>query len=577
MPYRKYLIEHQSPIMSTTNVLANIAKYEEMPFDGMTINALFTSGQVSGNQPVANWNWSDYAIDWPSLSASLTALLTTPFRKFSQNFLQIKVVSFSQYELCDWYSANIKTAIWNCRILARFAKEAGLRGILWDLEPENTTGHKLFNYSDRPYAGTYTFDQYKAKVKLVAEECMEAMQEEFPNMVLIPTFSYEQAIKTNNPPISTDNYGLLAPFIDGIFNAATGLVEIHNYYEDGYAHFTNAQIAADIVVQDNPAATVYDTNRYFGRYNRGMSSFVDQLGDTNLGIALPKSVNQVAYKYSFVYCVANSFFTTGGAPTQPASTIAVVQNARITTGMETTFSPAAIPGLIMDFDPNTMGLNNGDPITSYTDSTGLVFTQSGANRPTFATNGIATGKPGVTFTAASNQNLVMDGLVSRLIGAADIGLTVIMVVKLNTLGVTYSFMGIGRDATTNPNIQMSQLSTNNYSFAVVDNSASSVVNTGTTTTDTNAHIISFITSGTVLNMRQDGANILATNPYAGSDVGTMTLNRARLGSSATNVINQFANATIGRVIVYDRAVGMDSIRWLELGLSVQTGITVAGT
>lgn len=547
-----------------------------MPFDGMTINALFTSSQVSDSQPVGNWNWSDYAIDWPSLSSSLTALNSTVFRKFSQNFLQLKVVSFSQYVLCDFYSENIKTAIWNCRVMARFAKAAGLRGILWDLEPENTTGRKLFNYSDRPYSNTYTFDQYKTKTYQVAQQCMEAMQEEFANLVLILTFSYEQAIKTNNPPISTDNYGLYASFVNGLFDAANGDVEIHNYYEDGYSHYTNAQITSDISIQNTPPATVYDTNRYFGRYNRGMSSFVDQLGDTNLGTALPKSIQQVTNKYSFVYCVANSFFTTSGVPTQTAATIAVVQNARVTVGWENSFNPTVIPGLIMDFDPNTMSFANGDPIGSYTDSTGLVYTQSGSNRPTFASSGIASGKPGVTFASASSQSLVMDGLIARLQGSADIPFTVIMVVKLASLGANGSLLSMGRNATTNPAINFNTKSTNVFEYVVVDDAASTISVETTQSATTNATILSFVNSGTVLNMRYNGSNAIVTNPYTSSDVGSMTLNRARLGSSAQNVIGNYANAVIGRVLVYDRVLGLDTVRWLELGMSVQTGITVNG-
>lgn len=575
---RKYLLNWDSTLRNITTVKTNIKKYEQMPFDGMALDATFVHDQVSVAQPLSSWTFSNYAIDWPSLATSLSDLQTTPFRKFSQNFLMTKMTVVQPYAVADWYSEDFKAAVWNMRMAARFAYQGGLRGIFLDMEPDNhLSGRKLLNYSDRPYASTYSFDEYKTKVKYWASVIMQSMQEEYPHIHVVISFSYEQAIKQNNPPIETDNYGLFAPFLDGLFNAANSPVQIHNYYEDGYFHYLDADIAYDLAEQQSDHEPIKDTDRYFQHYKRGYASFVDGLGDTNLQEVIPKSVNEISQRYSWLYVQAAPFFGASGPPDATAATIAAVNAARVEVGFQRAFDPNAIPGLIANVNPFTMGFSNNDPIGLYTDSTDLIYTQSGGNRPLFKTSGIAANVPGIDFTAVSSQSLVMDGIISRLIGTSDIPHTIIACFKLKTTGANYVFFGLGRNATTNPEISVWNSSTNFIRWSIADDAAGNSTITGSVTgTDTNPHVGSWIYSGTVLNMRQDGANVITTNPYQTADYGVMTLNQARLGSNARNAPAFFANAVIGRFLVYDRPLGLDAVRWLELGIATEASIAVAG-
>jgi hypothetical protein len=579
--YRKYLINFDSATRSTATVKTYAAKYEQMPFDGMLVNALFVNAMHSVAQPVSTWFMSTYTIDWPSLATSLSDAQTTVFNKFSQNLLKLQVVVVSKYAIADWMSESIRAMIWNARMAARFARQAGYRGVFIDFEPDNTTAtRKIFNYSDRPFASTYTFAQYKAKAKLVAQQMMEAFQDEYPNIRVVISFGYEQCIKENNPPIETDNYGLYASFLDGMFDARAGQCEIHNYFEDGYGHYDQANIDYDNGIQNAPNHNVLGTKYYGAGYHKGYSSFQDNLTNAQLAEGLPIIINDGIQRYSFIYSQAAPFMGPTGVPTATAATIAVVNAARVTVGFQTAFDPATIPNCIGNFNANNMtGFANNDPITSYTDSQGIVYTQSGSNRPLYKTSGIAANIPGVDFTAASSQSLICNALATALQGAqtSDIPFTVIMSAKLKTAGANYGLFGWGRSATTNPALNCQQASTNFLRLTVTDDAASSSnANADVTNTDTSAHIFTWIYSGTVVNMRQDGLDDIAAH-YVTIDKGVMTLDIARIGARALNTPDLFADVVINRIAIYNQALGLDAVRWIELGMATETGVTVAGT
>lgn len=585
MTYRKQLVCLDAARRSCSTVKTFINKYEQMPFDGGIFDATFTSGQISGNQALANWVASTYAVDWASLATSLSDAQTTTFRRFSENFVLTKTSIVTGYALMDWWSEDVRAFIWNMRMAARFAKAAHFRGVFFDPEPDNIAGLRLWKYTDRPYAASKTFSEYKTRVKQIGQWTMEAMQDEFATMQLTIAFGYEQAIKQHNPPEEGDNYGLYGSFLDGLFSAKSDLVEINNYYEDGYASFQDATFNFDLGVQLDPDQGIATTSRIPASYVRGFASSVDLLTSTNLQAGIQKGIDSVTQAglsqnivehYAHVYSNAAAFFGASGVPGVSNAVINAVEAARVTVGFNRAFDPALLPGLIMDFRPSQMGLANNDPVTSYTDSTGLAFTQSGGNRPTFKTDGIATGVNGVLFTAASSQSLVCDALAGRLVGTADIPFTIVLVVKLASLGTSYSFWSVGRDATTDPDFSVRQASTNFWRFHIQDDAGGNLTTTMATASDTNAHVLTACTSGTLLNFRADGSNAITTNPYVAQDYGTMTLNKARLGCLANNVESLFLNGTIGRVVMYDRCYGLDAIRWLEYGLGYEAGITVAG-
>lgn len=574
LPGRRYLINWDSNIRSASEVKTHISKYEQLPYDGMLFDATFTHGQVSNAQRLSGWAFSDYRIDWPSLAASLSDAQTTPLRKFWHNFLMVKMTVVQPYAVADWYSSNINAVISNLRLAARYAKEASLAGIMLDMEPDNTIpGRKLLNYSDRPYASKYTFEEYKAKVESTTSEIARVLREEYEEMDLVLSFGYEQTTKQHNPPIETDNYGLLDACLKGFFKTAAAPTEIHNYYEDGYYHYSQAEADYDIAVMNKPEYN------YPTIYRRGYASFIDGLGDVNLKAALTKSLSQISEKYCWTYKQGAPMMAADGSTGATPSTIKAIEEARVLAGIDDAFDPNIVPGLIADFNPDAMTFANGEKIEAYLDSIGNIYCQSGplAQRPTFLTNGIAAGVNGVDFVAASNQNLAISGLVQRLVGSSDIPLTVIIVFKLKTLGTNCALLGFGRSATTNAEITFHQASANVLRWSIADNAGGNATVTGAgINTDANPHIGAWIYSGKVLNMLQDGSNVINTNPYITADYNAITLDQARLGSNARNTIGFFADVITGRVLVYNQPLSLETVRWLKQGLNKKLGIALAG-
>lgn len=581
MPFAKYLNLFGNPIRGTDTIKTYINKYEQQPFDGILFNPKFTHGQISVAQPLSVWNWSGYAVDWASLASSISDYDTTAFRRFSQNYVLLKTSVLEPYGIADWYSPEMRAVIWNARCAAAFSKRVPFcRGVFFDPEPENgTAGRELFNYSDRPFASDYTFAQYQARAKYWGRLFVEAMQEERSDIKIYIAFGYEQAVKNSSPPGESDNYGLYAAFLDGMFDALTGAAQIRNFNEDGYAHYLAADFQATRDAFENPDSTVFGTKRYHGRALYSNASRQESLSDANLKTGVILGIEDFVDQDAWVYNeTATPFLGATGTPTQTAATIAALHEARVEVGFQNAFDPAVIPGLIGDMNPSEVvaaGGANNDPITSYTDSTGLVYAQAGGLRPILQTNGIATGIPSFLFAVGSTQYLVITGLLARLVGTSDIPMSVFMLLKPTSVAASQGFLSIGRSATTDAQ-RVFGASTAALRHKIKDDAGGNTTTTGTVTITTNAQVASYIDSGTVLNMRHDGANTITTNPYVTNDYGTSTFDRAWVGAECLNTPINYASCHIGRILIYNRPILKDAIHWIEYNLGTPAGVVVAG-
>lgn len=576
---RKYITAFGNPVRATDGIKTYIAKYEQMPFDGMLLNPKFAHSQMNSTQPLSVWNWTGYAVPWSELQTAVSDANTTDYRKFSQNYVLLKTTVLSPYPLADWMSPSIESVIWNFRMAARFADAAHYRGVFFDPEPDTGAGQRIWKYSDRPYASEFTFEQYKDKVYEVGFWCMQAMQEEKHDIKLVLSFLLEQATKQNDPPISTDNYGLWGPFVNGLIDALSSPAQIINYYEDGYEHYQQADLDYDIEQQLNPPSSVYTTRRYWGRVRKGFSTRQEShASDANFKTALVEGNQQVAEHTSFCYNeTATPFFGASGVPSQSAATIAAGHSARVELGFQYDFDPYKIPGLILDFDPAEILLAQAadSAITSYTDYFGNVFTQAGAARPLIKADGIATGIPAALFATASSQYLDIANFIARLSGTSDIPMSIFMQIKPTSVAASQGFFSIGRSATTDAQ-RVLGASTAALRHKIKDDAGGNTTTTGTVSITTNAAIASLIDSGTLMNLRHNGANTISTNPYVVNDYGVSTFSRAWLGAECLNSPINYSACNIGRVLVYDRPILKSDAHYIEYGLATPAGIVVAG-
>ena len=94
--------------------------------------------------------------------------------------------------------------------------------MLFDIEQYDGA---LFNYRKQRDAKSKSWEVYAAQSRLRGEQVMEAFQEGYPGLTVFLTFGHslpwlESSRGRGN--LAECNYGLLAPFLDGMLKAAKG-------------------------------------------------------------------------------------------------------------------------------------------------------------------------------------------------------------------------------------------------------------------------------------------------------------------------------------------------------------------
>lgn len=144
----KKLIEFGWDEPNTAYLKAHIADMEQMPFDGVVLDAEYTDMQ-NKTQNLSQDDFGKDEISWVSLKTALNNLRQTHFKRFTDNFLRFNTIPGS----IDWFD-DFSPILHNAEIAAKFCKQAHLKGILFDEEPY---GFPIFNYSKQKYRDQHTF------------------------------------------------------------------------------------------------------------------------------------------------------------------------------------------------------------------------------------------------------------------------------------------------------------------------------------------------------------------------------------------------------------------------------------
>jgi len=224
------LIEFGWDEPSTSYLREHIAEMERMPFDGVVLNAHYKD--AAGKDAVLEWTgFGSTKIPWEALQPALADLKATRFRRFTHNFLRFNTTPGD----VDWFD-DFSAILHNARMAARLAKQGRLRGILFDIEQYN---FPLFTFGKRKYPER-TFQEYERQVRRRGEEVMNAFQQEYPGLTVFMTFGYALAGRTRADFANT-SYGLLGPFLDGLYAAARGRTQIVDGWEMSYPYHTAEQ------------------------------------------------------------------------------------------------------------------------------------------------------------------------------------------------------------------------------------------------------------------------------------------------------------------------------------------------
>lgn len=273
---QKYLIEFGWDEPTTSFMKSHIAEMEKTPFDGMVYHVQYTKKDGSEGS-FMNECWGTRAFTDAELKKAQDDLTSTRFSKLTQNFLRFNVCPGD----VDWFSDFSAVAI-NARQSARLATLGKSAGILFDIEQYN---FPLFQYSKQKLAGTKSWDDYAKQTYQRGVEIMSAFQRGWKSsgndkpLIIFLTYGYSlpnQETNGDRSKLATASYGLLAPFLDGMYEAASELTTIVDGYEFAYPFKTDTQFkkARQLVFEKLPQF-VTDPAKYKTHTSLGFGLWMD--------------------------------------------------------------------------------------------------------------------------------------------------------------------------------------------------------------------------------------------------------------------------------------------------------------
>ena len=236
----KKIIESGWDQPDTKTLRENLALMEQRPFDGVVINAL---GRSADGKPrnlrdaFVNEAWQR---EW--YQNCIDDLKACHFTRFTDNFF----VMGANPGNVDWFDdAGWKNIVDHWRIAAWLAKQAGVKGLLFDPEPYQPP-FVQFHYSAQPQADRHSFAEYCEKARQRGREVMQAIAAEYPDLTIFCYFMESINIPATgyaDPRAALEQrpYGLYAPFIDGWLDAVPPTARLVDGCESAYLYNSQRQ------------------------------------------------------------------------------------------------------------------------------------------------------------------------------------------------------------------------------------------------------------------------------------------------------------------------------------------------
>ncbi|MFH0963761.1 MAG: hypothetical protein V2A58_07085 [Planctomycetota bacterium] len=241
----KKLVKWGVDTPNSAYVREHAQEMEEWPFDGIVINAdIELDGQ---RQWLHGQMFSTRRFTHEELAHIVDDFKATKLTRFTDNFLVMsqsidvfvwkdasgKETRREELYPPDWFNDEeyaITAANW--ALAARVCKEADLAGFMMDLEMWPTTNGKYPRAWDYAFCKRHNggdippFEACYEKVRERGREIMGAVCKEYPDITIINYMGSQEAawrrvgvtgeVKKGVHPLETSDYGLLAPFLDGM-------------------------------------------------------------------------------------------------------------------------------------------------------------------------------------------------------------------------------------------------------------------------------------------------------------------------------------------------------------------------
>ena len=260
---KKKLIEYGWDVPDTAYMRAHIADMEKVPFDGV----VFKMHPPAGSKNTREFGWRAFSkerLDPDDLAAARADLAATRFTRFKDNFVQL--VAFPAN--VDWFDPDWSNVAYNAGVLAKFAKDTGCKGIMFDPEPYNVP---LWTYSDFPAdwrKSGHTFEEYAGKIRERGREFMEAIDKAYPRITILTLYG-PSAGTTMWPDKPEDNFlGLLRFFYQGMLDVIGPGTVIIDGWEPAYGYRTRDQFVQARKTMLGDTAKHYDDPAGFAKHVR---------------------------------------------------------------------------------------------------------------------------------------------------------------------------------------------------------------------------------------------------------------------------------------------------------------------
>ena len=269
---QKKIIEFGWDLPRTAFVKQNIEQMEKRPFDGLVIR-LKAGKKVFLHKPYASQEFTE----------DLQNLKSTNFVKFTDNFV---LMSATTEEGWDWFSdRDWQASEQNIRLFAKVARNDKVAGIFFDPEPY---GVNPWIYPNLPIAKEKSFEEYWQQVRKRGIKFMQVLQQELPGVKVFFPFQLSYLSDFLDAPdpkkrmrqLSTAQYGLLAPFFNGMLDASQPKVRLVDGNENSY-YYTKPESFSDSykLIKEKLIAFVAPENRskYTLQVEVGQALYIDQL------------------------------------------------------------------------------------------------------------------------------------------------------------------------------------------------------------------------------------------------------------------------------------------------------------
>jgi hypothetical protein len=216
--------------------------------------------------------WGTNEFSEADLKAAFEDLKATRSGRFKHNFLRFNTTPAK----IDWFDDHA-AVLHNARLAARLARAGKCAGILFDIEQYEGP---LFDYRKQRDAKMKSWEVYSAQVRHRGAEVMRAFQEGYPGLTVFLTFGYSlpwQESQAGRIALAECHYGLLAPLLDGMVDAARGRARLVDGHEISYGYKEPAQFAAAYrTMQVGLLPIVRDPEKYHRTFSLGFGIWMDR-------------------------------------------------------------------------------------------------------------------------------------------------------------------------------------------------------------------------------------------------------------------------------------------------------------